>query len=154
MRRTLAVLDAGPIIAFHQIGRLDIVRDLFTDVVTAPVVVREIAPSLPVPPDWIAIHSVNVRPWFVQKLGPGEQAVIALTIQMSANFAVMDDLDARTIAIARGLRVMGSLGLLVRAKRFGLITLVQPFMDEMIAHGLYASSDLYLQILALADERP
>lgn len=80
MSRTLAILDAGPIISFHQIGRLHLLHDLFTDVVTAPVVVREVAPSLPILPDWIAIHPVEQRPWFVQKLGPGERAVIALAI--------------------------------------------------------------------------
>jgi predicted nucleic acid-binding protein len=151
--RTRAVLDAGPIIAFHQIGRLDIVRDLFAEVITAAEVGWEVSPSLPVLPDWNSVHPVNEIPLFAQELDLGEQAVIALSVQMNATFAVLDDLDARNIAIARGIRVIGSLGLLARAKRGGLIQQVQPLMDEMIAHGLYASTYLYLQILTLADEQ-
>jgi len=89
---------------------------------------------------------------FVRNLGSGERAAIALAIQLSADFVVLDDLDARSSATDFGLTVIGSLGLLVRAKRSGLIDEVRPLADAMISHGLYASEALYRRILAIADE--
>ncbi|MBA3450665.1 MAG: DUF3368 domain-containing protein [Chloroflexia bacterium] len=60
-------------------------------------------------------------------------------MQWSADFIVLDDLRARTVATEHGLPVIGSLGQLVRAKRRGRMREVQPTLDEMISAGLYAS---------------
>jgi predicted nucleic acid-binding protein len=50
------------------------------------------------------------------------------------------------------LTVVGSLGLLVRARDHGLIGRVRPIMDQMIARGLYATEQLYQEILLAAGE--
>lgn len=102
----------------------------------------------------MSVHAVEEWPSFGQGLGPGEHAVIALTIQTRATFAVLDDWEARVLAISQGIGVIGSLGLLVRAKSHGLIPLVQPLMDDMMAHGLNVSDRLYVQILTISNERP
>lgn len=71
---------------------------------------------------------------------------------VSADVLVLDDRRARTVATELGLPVIGSLGLLVRAKQSGLIAEVRPLMDVIISHGLYASEALYRQILSVAGE--
>ncbi|MGH2615225.1 MAG: DUF3368 domain-containing protein [Thermomicrobiales bacterium] len=91
-------------------------------------------------------------PSFPRMLGPGERAAIALATQLSADFIVLDDLSARMAATELGLTVIGSLGLLVRAKERGLISEVRSLMEGMTSHGLYASGELYRHILSLAGE--
>jgi predicted nucleic acid-binding protein len=103
-------------------------------------------------PRWIEEQAIFTQPHFSRSLGAGERAAIALTIQLPADFVVLDDWDARSSAIELGLRVIGSLGLLVRAKGRGQIGEVRPLMDAMISHGLYASEKLYRQILSIAGE--
>ncbi len=85
-------------------------------------------------------------------LGPGERAAIALAFELSADFIALDDLSARVAATEFDLTVIGSLGLLVRAKERGLISEVRPLMEGMISHGLYASDELRRLILSVAGE--
>ncbi len=152
MNGELAVLDASPLIAFQQIDRLDLLHGIFDRAVVPPEVAREAAPSLGALPSWIEVRRAAAVPSFSRMLGPGERAAIALALEMSADFIVLDDLSARVATTERDLTVIGSLGLLVRAKERGLISEVRPLMVAMISHGLYASEELRRLILLVAGE--
>lgn len=128
----IAVFDAGPLIAFHQIDRVQLLRDLFVHVVIPPEVAREVAPSLRELPSWLSVQDVQASPSFSRNLGLGESMAIALAMKLAADFLVLDDERARAVATELELPVIGSLGLLVRAKLGGLITEVRPLMDAMI----------------------
>lgn len=65
---------------------------------------------------------------------------------------VLDERRARASAQSLGLTVVGTLGLLLRAKLQGLIDHVGPTMAAMIEAGLYASPALQLAILEDAGE--
>lgn len=147
-----AVYDASPLIVFHQVGQLDLLRALFDHAYVPTVVVREVAPSLGVLPDWVEIHHAFTIPTISPSLHPGERAAISLAVQLGADFVILDDLSGRKAAERIGLTATGSLGLLVRAKRDGLIRSVNPLMDLMIASGFFVSDALYRQILSLAGE--
>jgi len=148
----IGVFDAGPLIAFHQVNRLELLSHLFVHVVVPSVVAREVAPSLGELPSWISIQDVQSSPSFSRNLGLGESKAIALAMTLAADFLVLDDARARAVATELGISVIGSLGLLVRAKRRGLITVVRPIMDDMIDSGLYASEQVYHDILDAAGE--
>lgn len=152
MNGELAVLDASPLITFQQIDRLELLRGVFDQAIVPPEVAREAAPSLGTLPNWIEIRRAAAVPTFSRMLGPGERAAIALALQVSADFIVLDDLSARVAATERNLTVIGSLGLLVRAKERGLIGEVRPLMQAMISNGLYASDELRRLILSIAGE--
>jgi predicted nucleic acid-binding protein len=148
----LAVSDASPLIALYQIDHLDLLQALFSDVVVPPAVTREVAPSLRTLPFWVReIQAPPLRD-LASPRGAGERAAIALAVHLSADSIVMDDLPGRRVAASLGLNVIGTLGLLVRAKRRGLIESVQPEMDALIASGLYASEQVYHKILGAAGE--
>lgn len=85
-------------------------------------------------------------------LGLGEREALALAVSLDADFIVLDDRRARKAAEDLGLTMIGSLGLLVEAKRREFNSEVRPLMDAMISHGLYASERLYRQILFIAGE--
>ena len=109
-------------------------------------------PSLPILPRWVEIQPVHVFPTFSHNLGVGESAAIALALQIAADFVVLDDKRARTAAVRLGLTIVGSLGLLVRAKRAGLIPEVRPLMNAILSSEFFADDRVQRRILAIADE--
>ena len=86
------------------------------------------------------------------RLGPGELAVIAYAHAHPGSVAGLDDMQARQIAEGLGLTVAGTLGLLLRAKRAGLVPAVRPLIDAAVVEGFHISLDLYRAMLDLADE--
>jgi predicted nucleic acid-binding protein len=65
----------------------------------------------------------------------------------------MDELCGRALAIDYGLNVAGVLGVLLQAKRNGLIMSVNPLIDQLIEEADFqVSSQLYEAVLHTADE--
>lgn len=81
---------------------------------------------------------------FHRKVGPGrgESEVLALALKPGVWRAVVDDLEARRCAQALGARVIGTLGVVLRAKRKGLIPAARPVVDRLRRVGLYVSDEL------------
>jgi predicted nucleic acid-binding protein len=86
-------------------------------------------------------------------LGRGECYVIAHAVTRPALIAVLDDRRARQAAQAFGLRVTGTLGILVRARRTGLIAAMEPVIAAMRSIGFYASDAVVREVLASVGER-
>jgi predicted nucleic acid-binding protein len=86
------------------------------------------------------------------RLGAGERAVIAYAHAHDRHMAGLDDLRARQLAEILRLEVVGTLGILLRAKRADLILAVRPPLDAAIAQGFRLTSDLYQEVLRLANE--
>jgi uncharacterized protein len=106
--------------------------------------------------NWIRVVTVldrNQVLTFRQVLDPGEAEAIVLALELSAERLLIDEAAGRSIAEASGLKVTGTLGVLLIAKRQGLIPLVQPVIDSLIGQaGFRVSSALYQAILTAAQE--
>ena len=85
-------------------------------------------------------------------LGSGETAVISYARREPAYEVVIDDAAARACARALGLHVRGTLGLLILAKRTGLIERVTPLLDRMESVGLRVHPSLLREARDLAEE--
>lgn len=152
---TLVVVDAGPLIALVQVGRLHLLRDLYGQVYATPIVAREAGPTVGAMPPWITI--ARPRPALARRYPPGrldagEYEALLLAIDLAADTVIVDDRDARLWAEAKGLRVLGTLGLLVRAKAEAMEPAIRPLVDELRRRDFFMTPDLYLQILDLAGE--
>ena len=86
------------------------------------------------------------------RLGEGERAAIAYAYALGDCVVALDDLQARQLAEAMGLAVVGTLGVLLRAKRAGLLAGVRSHLDELNAQGFRLSDDLYQDVLELSGE--
>lgn len=158
----LAVVNASPLIFLARGGHLDLLaqltrRTLVPEPVFAELQVRghtdrtiqalarhkwiEIVSSPPIPAD--------VQSW---GLGPGESSVLALARQSPGATVVMDDLAGRRCATSLGLPVLGTLGVVLNAKRKGLVPMARPIMDDLVRSGMYLSRDLLDQVLGLVGE--
>ncbi|BAZ79967.1 DUF3368 domain-containing protein [Sphaerospermopsis kisseleviana CS-549] len=87
------------------------------------------------------------------KLDLGESEAIALAEEIGASQLLIDEKAARKFAIARKLPLIGTVGVLLLAKRRGLLASIQGVLDEMQAQGMRISDRLYVQVLTLAQEQ-
>jgi predicted nucleic acid-binding protein len=82
----------------------------------------------------------------------GEKAVIAFAQTQRCDVVGLDDSQARTLTTQLGLEVIGTLGILMLAKRRGLIPGVRPLLDAVVDQGFRLDQDLYRDVLKLAGE--
>jgi hypothetical protein len=85
--------------------------------------------------------------------GRGEAEAIALALELSDSLLLVDERAARDLARARGVRVLGSLGVLLEAKRRGRLPTVQPLLDSLRASGFWLDARTYSAVLEMAGER-
>ncbi len=86
----------------------------------------------------------------MERLDPGEREAILLAEQLVADLVVLDDRAARRIALERGLRILGLLGILRDAAQAGLIDLAVTF-EHLRDVGFWVAPSL-LQLLLEEEE--
>ncbi len=153
------VLDTGPLITLARIDCLDIVGKLPYEFLCPAEVRRELdegeAAGHPrVAPGWLAVRSLSspLPAAAVIALDEGEAAVIQLAVELKAGIAVIDEWKGRRAALAAGLEVTGSLGLLGQAKHRGLIPAIRPLIERAVTEGVRYHRDLVLAVLRAVGE--
>ncbi|MGM0412595.1 MAG: DUF3368 domain-containing protein [Pseudomonadota bacterium] len=92
----------------------------------------------------------SVRVW---DLGAGETQVIAAALEHGMSTVVVDDRQARRCAHAMGLKVVGTLGVVARARQMGAIASAASVIEELRQAGLYIADDLVQLALRELGER-
>lgn len=148
------VADTGPLQYLVLIGEVDLLPRLFSTVAIpaavraemlhprAPQAIRSWAAALP---GWLTIST----PGSERHAGrnAGENAVIALALLNGVELILMDDRAGVTAALAQGLSVIGTLGVLVRAARHDLVSLEAAFTRLQSTNFRYPP-DLLARLLA------
>jgi predicted nucleic acid-binding protein len=75
-----------------------------------------------------------------------------LTLEMPGSVALLDDALARRVAIAKGIPVKGTLGLLLDAKHAGHLMAVKPSLDRLQERGFHLARETREAVLKLAGE--
>ncbi|MBI5855549.1 MAG: DUF3368 domain-containing protein [Nitrospirae bacterium] len=156
------IADTSPLQYLHQIGHLHLLPALAGAVFVPPAVVAELAAGrqrglrLPDPTalDWITIQppaSLSALP-LATDLGAGEREALALGLETPDAVIVLDDAYARRVAETVGLQITGTLGILLSAKRAGLIASVTPLLEALNSHGFRLSRITRTAVLKLAGE--
>lgn len=155
-----AVSNSGPIIHLSWIGRLDLLRTFFDDVVV-PVAVRgEVLRAGPQVPGIAAIREAFVAGWLTLQpvsdvtavaalrpgLDPGEAEAIVLMREINAQVLLLDERRARARALREGLPITGTLGMLRSARHRGLVPAMMPLLEELRRGGFRVSADLVEEI--------
>lgn len=153
-------VNTGPLIALAASDDLDLLRQLHGRVLVPQAVVDEFgrgvhrAPGGDLPA-WFEVHTLAapVPPVLTAHLDLGEACAIALALERGLGLVAIDERRGRLLARDAGLRVTGSLGVLLRAKRRGMIDEIRPRLDRMRAAGVWISPRLLDAVLAEAGER-
>ena len=148
------VSNSSPLIALEQIGKLELLQSLFTEIVIPDQVAVETVASVQ-PRLWIRKQSLS-QPMLpaVQRpgLGPGEREAICLAIEVRVGAILLDDDPARKLPTELGLRVIGTAGVLILAKERQLIPAVRPCLDALIENRFFLARTLYELILKRVGE--
>ena len=136
------VSNASPLINLARIGRLDLLRQLYGELSIPEAVWHEVVVQGSGQPGadevkaatWITMQAVTnqalVRA-LQQELDAGEAEAIALALEGEAELLLMDEHLGRETARHLGLRYTGLIGVLIEAKRKGLIGAVKPLLDAL-----------------------
>jgi predicted nucleic acid-binding protein len=152
----IVVSDTSPITALLQIGREGILKDLFSVVAVPRAVEAELLKIHHDLPEFVCIHDViNSTEVTALRLSldQGESEAIVLAEELQADLLLIDETLGRRVAVARGIHVAGLLGVLILAKRSGLISRVAPIIQQLQSTaGFYVSAEVVLLVLAEAGE--
>ncbi len=85
-------------------------------------------------------------------LDEGEAYAIALAREIDADLVLLDEKEARRVAKRLKLKVMGTLGILILAKRKGYLNLVKPLIDKLKEMGFRLSDKVVMNTLRLVGE--
>jgi predicted nucleic acid-binding protein len=85
-------------------------------------------------------------------LGPGEASVLSWALARPGAVAIIDDLAARRCAETLGVPLIGTLGLVLKAKRQGRIPSAQPILEKLLDAGMYLSDKILRRALSLVGE--
>ncbi len=151
------VSNASPLITLAAIDRLDIFAALNTEVRVPATVLAEVgAGAVADRADdrvrqsgrFALVADVPIGAEVLRwGLDPGEAQAISQALETKAKGAILDDLAGRRCAQALGLRVIGTLGLIARAKRVGVIAEAAPVIAAVRDAGLYLSDELVRDVL-------
>ena len=156
------ICDTSSIQYLYQLGLLHVLPALAEEVIVPPAVVEELAAgralgvSLPdlTALEWVVIRRPTSEPALplVTDMGPGETEVLVLALESRDAVAVLDDALARQVAETLGLRLTGTLGLLLDAKPVGLVQVVCPLLDQLEALRFRLAPHARAAVLKLAEE--
>jgi hypothetical protein len=152
------VCNSSPLIHLAKIGKLELLKDYFTEISIPEAVYRECVIDGKDREDakrienaaWIRvvdIKNIDLKKALNTVLDGGESEAIVLALQESADLILLDDYEARELARTYGMKITGTIGLLIKAKYEGDISSIDEMLKKLRRTGFWLSDDLYTKIL-------
>lgn len=152
------VSNSSPIIHLAKIGKLGLLKDFFETVAVPEAVYRECAVegkerkevALIRNADWLKIVHVNDKKivrLLQSSTDDGEAEAIALALEVGADLILLDDSDAREKARLYGLKITGTIGILLRAEKEGKLSSVKETLEELRITGFWVDGELMSRLL-------
>ena len=146
------IVNAWPLIALAREGLFDLLRVAGERVLVPAAVANEIFRRGETDPtvksmreaEWLTVVEDPVVPASILAwdLGAGESAVLAWERANPGTEVICDDLAARRCAAALGIPVRGTLGLVLGAKRRGVVDRARPLLERLRRAGMYLSDEV------------
>lgn len=157
------VSNSSPLIHLARIGRLELLRDFFKNVLIPEEVYKECVIDGKDREDankirdasWILvsrIENIALKKALNTFLDKGESEAIALALQEEADLILLDDYEAREFARIYNLKITGTIGVLIKAKDKGIISNLGDELEDLKDTGFWINEDLYSIILKDARE--
>jgi predicted nucleic acid-binding protein len=150
----LVVADATPLNVLIRLGLSEILATLYGEVVIPPAVAAELTHAhapievrewIHAAPAWLSVRRpVNVDPSLVS--GAGECEAISLALELHADFLLVDDKEARTVARRLNLPITGTVGILALAAARGLVELPSA-LKRLQCIGFYIDEEIIQRVI-------
>ena len=148
------IVNSTPLIVLSNVNHLDILQKLYNDIYIPQAVYNEVTAKndsacqqIKNNLNWIHICKIKdqtKKRMYQAKLHDGEVEVMILAQENQNNDTVIiDDNAAKKTAKFLGLKVTGTLGLLLKAKKSNIIPNVFTVMNQLIQNGFYISQEVY-----------
>lgn len=163
----IVVSDTSPITNLAAISQLNLLQQLYLNLVIPTAVYNEMVAVDKVVPGTVEVQTL---PWIQTQsvinaqqvkelqtsqgnIDVGEAEAIVLALELKADLLLMDERRGRALATSYGLKVTELLGVLLQAKRNGSVTAVKPLLDQLMEQvDFRVSNPLYTTILQSAGE--
>jgi predicted nucleic acid-binding protein len=157
MTNQTIVGDSSPLIALAIIGQLELLPKLYQRVMVPTMVWDEVTVHGAGLPGAMAVSQLawlEIKAPTPELLQPltilvdrGEAQVIALALGMPGSTVLLDDAQARRVAERFGVMRIGTMGILRRAKKAGLIGAIAPYLLQVQDSGIYIRQNLIDAVL-------
>ena len=157
-----AIINASPLICLGKAELLHLLPLLFAEIAVPETVLVEVTANGTDRPEALA---VSKAPWLTiaapipidlrvasWDLGKGESSVISFAMHSSGYRPVLDDLAARRCAETLGCRVIGTAGILLRARQQQVIPSLRSAFEQLQHAGLWLSNNLVAELCQLVGE--
>ncbi len=159
----IVVSDSTILIGLAKIGKLDLLKEIFSKIFIPEEVFKEVVergkgkPGSKVIKEavWIEVQPVKDKiqvSFLLGSLEKGEAEVLVLARELEADLILLDEEKARKSAVIAGFEIMGLLGLFILAKNLGLIYEVRPLVDELMIKKFRISDKIIEKTLKKAGE--
>lgn len=146
-----AVTNSTCLIGLERIGQLDLLPQVFSVVFAPPTVAVEVQTPL----TWLTIQAVENLAFVTvlkTQMDEGEAEAIALAMELDDVILILDDKKARRVAQQLKLKVIGTVGMLLRAKNQGVITEIKPLLTELVQAEFRITNAILQEALRLSGE--
>ena len=160
-KNKIVVSNTTPLVTLASVDKLDILKELYGKIYIPIAVLNEIKAGK----RKIGYFAIDTVDWIIPKqitnvfsmsylidLHEGEAETIILAEELQADIVLIDEKFARGFAEIRGLTLSGSLGVLLEAKKRGIISEVKPLIEKMLANRRYLSEKIILDLLKSVNE--
>lgn len=162
---SLIVSNTTPLIALDACNQLDLLRSLYGRILIPEAVDRELSRGgstglttglTSAHRAWIGVQAITSPPsvHLLARLDAGEAEVITLALEIGASLVLIDEKRGLKVARELGLSALGSVGILLLAKKKGLLPEVKPHLHEMQSKGVSLSNRLIVWAIIQAGEIP
>jgi len=158
------VINTGPLIAIvAATGNLNWLPSLYGRIVIPYEVLLEIEAGGPGNPEIVALRAIErqvligsqstqIDAAMLRELDLGESSVISSALIHAIDTVAIDEKAGRRLARIHGLKVTGSIGILLKAKRYNFIANLGECIVRMRARGIWISEELIQEVLNRSNE--
>ena len=160
----IVVTDTSVVLNLCRVGLEGLLRDLFGDVLSPPAVASEFQRLATMdprfgrllwPPFIRVVAPAGTAPALRgnHKLHTGELEALSLAAEQNVELVLMDESAGRAAAAHLGLESVGILGILIQAKKSGLLPEIGPVLDDLESKaGFWISLSLRIRVLGMVLE--
>jgi predicted nucleic acid-binding protein len=138
----IIISDTSCLIALQNVGLLNLLKDLYKEILITQEVKDEFGLDLP---DWIfvvEVKNIDKKSEIEQKLDKGEASSIVLALEIKDSILIIDEIKGRKIAESLKIEIIGTIGILLLADKRGLIKDVLSIILKLVNKGFRLSDNL------------
>jgi len=149
----IIISDTSCLIVLSKIEKLDLLQDLYQEIIITNDVYQEFGSSLP---DWIIITEVKDKQKqrdLEERLDKGESSSIALALEIDNATLIIDEIKGRKIAQSLNIDIIGTIGIILLANKKGLISDVISTVLRLVNKGFRLSDKLINKIIEIYGQK-